>query len=575
MFSPSLIAIMFQAAAGGPTPEELARRPQPGAPAASPQVFKTLADAGRAVQALASRFSLDRMPRLPVSARSTMADDYVLKFFFPNCRRGSRTAIADHFWGRVPLNQLAIALAEFGERDADTEFIDLGTTLEFAASTETARDVCDRLIPTAHHMGGRGTPKVRTAVVDLGVDSPGRTPDDFSGYLEHAITANVDFDPHAIEVLSALVERLDFHGVIADIALYCSLVKPPTAFIGPGVFKHAGVVEMQDALDDLDKVFSGTTPALPIVVNLSMGTHVGPHNGLSPIEEFLDKMIDPSAHHYAFCSSGNDGATELAAATTVPAGRSRRLVVETAVKATAELLVEFWYDPPLAAVVDVEIELHDATGKLGPPLLLKHRSGSIGMVARGPFAGFSCESLFHAKCAGSLTCAAFALTSNAAILPHLRIECEINSSHELPVKAWVVESTGSSAHFVTGGGAPTVRAPATAGNVIGVGGVDGGGIAWARTSPGPAGYYGLTGAAPERPVMAHLVELHRGGVTTAGTSFASPRACADAAAVLADAARSARVAVLRDLVDEIFSINTHVHRNGAWDPSTGYGAVTA
>ena len=199
-------------------------------------------------------------------------------------------------WGRLPLSLLVKYFIQNYGRSPDDEYFDLGTPVYLAQAGSTSHQTCTRLFPKTADppaTNSNSPATVAAAIVDLGVSAAG-TPRDYAGKLHHVVTNNRDLSAHAEQVLSVLLERLDSNNVISQAAISCSLVVPP-ANINPtrGCFDQACSPEIHAAVQTIEPRL--TKDGLPSVVNLSIGTHVGPHNGLSPLKNIYARRSRPRA----------------------------------------------------------------------------------------------------------------------------------------------------------------------------------------------------------------------------------------------------------------------------------------
>lgn len=105
----------------------------------------------------------------------------------------------------------------------------------------------------------------------------------------------------------------------------------------------------------------------PCVVNLSLGTNGGPHDGTSLVEEGIDRLVRARPGRAVVIAASNSQGDGIHAAGTVPAGGQTELGFETRFAWNREDEVEVWY--PGNARVDVELVAPDGT--------------SFGMVAPG------------------------------------------------------------------------------------------------------------------------------------------------------------------------------------------------
>jgi hypothetical protein len=183
---------------------------------------------------------------------------------------------------RLRLDELLKHYLQNYRLDEYQEVFDLGTSLIDAAATSGlgVRDQCKEWLEKTNQQ----SPKVHICIIDRGEKSSG-SPDDFGGYLTHAETTNVKMSDHALYVLYALLERLDSIGLLSDCKIYCSLVKPPAKQIGKKCFGHSNSIEMVTALRKAQSLLSGVSD--PVLFNMSMGTHAGPHNGAKWVRKSL------------------------------------------------------------------------------------------------------------------------------------------------------------------------------------------------------------------------------------------------------------------------------------------------
>ena len=85
----------------------------------------------------------------------------------------------------------------------------------------------------------------------------------------------------------------------------------------------AGVAAV-DVVDAVAYVFAKAAAlGMPAVVNLSLGTHEGPHDGTSPVDEMLSSMEGPG--RIVVAAAGNEGADRIHARADVAAGATSEL----------------------------------------------------------------------------------------------------------------------------------------------------------------------------------------------------------------------------------------------------------
>ena len=183
-------------------------------------------------------------------------------------------------------------------------------------------------------------------------------------------------------------------------------------------------------------------------------------------------------------------------------------------------------------------------------------------------ANMTSQSLFHAKCRNNLGCIAFAISTSRKALPVLEVKFGLMSTSDVVVNAWIVvcEERPQTA-FVEGRQDGTITVPASESAVLSVAGTEVTGQLWEGSSRGPAAQYQPGMAALRVPLMAHLAAL--GGEF--GTSYSSPRACADAIRAMADPQKLHRCNNATDLIREAYGLT----RLPAWNPRTGFHKMTA
>jgi hypothetical protein len=418
---------------------------------------------------------------------------------------------------------------------------------------------------------GQQSVSVQVAVVDRGLDAPGTTPHDFNGKLAHASSTDVDISDHAMSVLSILLERLDNYGILPETEVICALVKEPASPIGRKCFKHANAVELEDVLHKLQPLLS--TGRLPVALNMSLGTHVGPHNGESPLEEFIRQLASPSSGQYFHTSAGNANMTGIASQRELTAGIPENLKLRTGPNACGEILVEFWWREPPGGSLSIEVEVFSATDS--PLWSLPLDPTYVGSALAALPAGFNnvvCESLFHAQCHNDMSCIAFALsTKQPPGLPILNIEFTLSCPVDVVVNSWIVVSEDLLSAFLEGNNEGTVSVPGSDPEVLSVAGVRSSGQLWARSSHGPVGVY-QRGTTPSTVPYVAFLASYRGDW---GTSFASPRACAATANIIRDASKRTQCTTIKDLVHEILYENLNLPSGSSlsWNPRTGFGVV--
>lgn len=534
-----------------------------------------------------SQFSSDDMPEIPVIAR--FAGQRSIPSFFgtdveseESARLGGSIVSA-----RVRLDQLLKHYLQYHGLDEQQEIFDLGTPIIPAAVTSglSFRDQCEEWLKNTD----QNSPKVHICIIDRGEKSASG-PDDFAGNLTHAETSNVKMSDHALYVLYALLERLDSFGGLSDCKIYCSLVRPPARQVGKKCFAHSNSTEMVTALRKARKLLSSVSN--PVLLNMSMGTHAGPHNGKSPLETQVQKLMAPSDRFF-FASAGNEGLKGVANRVDLGVDEQDTMLLHTGPAQKEELLIEFWWrEPPKNGDVqfDVQISEYDAgkksfVTKFGTPLGISALASASVLTRQTThkFKNVLCASLFEKKCYSGMSCAALGLSTKPGSggFPIMQVEITIRSiGNPAAVNSWLVVSDDPGTAFVEGSKSGSVTLPASDLAVVSVGGIHRSNrklIPWARASRGRASVYtDYTYTPPSQdesqraPWLASRVEL---SVTSdMGTSFASPRACADAVKVLLNPKFPNKPTTVEELVARLLTLNAPL-APADWDEREGYGQL--
>jgi hypothetical protein len=524
-----------------------------------------------------------KWPRLPLIGRSEPDSRSMLRKHLP---AGTRLAEdGDFLWGRVPLDALIRHFLAAGSVSLNTEHLDLGTPVRGAAAgagagPNLANFLNQTVSPTSAHVG--------VALVDLGETKPAGTPGvprSFGGKLRHVPYPPgtlVDLSTHAEQVLEVLLDRLSAipNGPVAAATtnmlprttVSMALVINPNPDVVRGsldCFHQHGAPEMLDAVKAIDKLLDGDN--LPAAVNVSLGTHVGPHNGGSPLEQYISGTLFKPSERFLFASAGNEGNRGISARLDLLRGEADYMELVVSEHCT-ELLVEFWWDD--AGPADLEVMAHVAGGgaSLATIVIRPGLAGTLLAPApMGKIKPMAFMTLLQSKSSGTMSCIAFALTrappAAGGQLPELRISFDLTTkSADAAVHAWVVIcDQQQETAFIHAGPEGTVSAPASDPKVVSVAGFDKGlKQMWRSSSRGPASRYS-PGSPTQSPAMAHLCHSIGLGPTPPGTSFASPRATADAAEPLADPNRRKACTEVEKLIKE-----TYGSVAPTWDPRHGF-----
>jgi hypothetical protein len=467
--------------------------------------------------------------RIPVVG--CVANHEVLKGTVRECAMTSRLdgEGSEFVCGRIPLQALSDQMIEPQNRTSDVEYLDLATAIDPCAAVvgQPVEDACRYWL---RHTAQLGTEVVRVVVVDTGDYFRGARPDDFDGHLTHLIDADIVMSPHALKVLWVLLERLERLNILHRTAIFCSLIRKPDPdnMIGLECFKHAGIVEVGEAFRALDRlVVSG---GKPLVTNLSVGTHVGPHNGESPLEQLLRLKFRVKNERYLVAAAGNDGLRGVTARREIIGNVREFLRVVAGGLDSRELLMEFWWEQAGPSTVSISVRPRFANQQpVCQPISIDANTAGAIMSAQGPYRrSFVLQSLCHAKCHGDMHCIAFGISAGPdRSLNGMYFDIELQSTVDVVINAWIVVSTDKTTAFSMGSAEGTITVPATESSVLSVAGASQDGP-WAESSRGPVGVYASLSSASssdQAPLIAHDPYAHG----EHATSFAAPKATADVA----------------------------------------------
>lgn len=142
--------------------------------------------------------------------------------------------------------------------------------------------------------------------------------------IDAGTALSIDEEGHGTHVagIAAGNGRAGVAGVDADryvgIAPEASLCVVKVDFSGPAGASAA------DVIDGVAYIFAKAAAlGMPAVVNLSLGTHEGPHDGTLPLDEMLEAMTGPG--RIIVAAAGNEGADRIHGRVDVPAGGTSEL----------------------------------------------------------------------------------------------------------------------------------------------------------------------------------------------------------------------------------------------------------
>ena len=558
MFSPSLVSMMLHSM-GPDTRFSLT-------PPSVPTRFKSITDVAASLYDVAN-LPGGEWPEIPVVGWTTRHRSELEEWFESSVVVAGGEP-ATYFWGRISLKILLRFFLQFCDRPRSQEYIDLGTPIREAGAGSVYDKKCATLLPNTPSVASA---KVGAAIVDMGENSK-TTPNDYGGKLRHVVTTGIELSDHAEQVLSVLLERLKHMGVLADTTISCALVRPSVAQINGGrsCFEQAGTTEILDAIKALLPQL--TADGCPASINLSLGTHVGPHNGESPLEGYIASTVI-AQDRFVVVAAGNEGGTGHTAKCSLTANEEDLLSVHTG-QFCEELLIEFWWDDLQTADLSIKADIWETLPgnvrrNLGAYTIDLSFAGTLSNISAGLPPYVATQSLFGAKCHNNFSCIAFAISSVApgVSLPQLQIRFTLLALRDIVVNAWiVVAEPNSQTTFVAGRQDGTIMVPASEPSVLSVAGLRSTGQMWEGSSRGPAAQYDPAAVVRANPLMAHLANLG----SDFGTSYASPRACADAAATLADPIKRPKCIDAESLLSQMYGLTTL----SQWNPRSGYHKQT-
>jgi hypothetical protein len=375
-----------------------------------------------------------------------------------------------------------------------------------------------------------------------------------------------------------LLERLAGHNMLARTTVSMALVVDPTPDAVRAkldCFHQQCAPEMLTAVQHICALLDADN--LPAVVNMSLGTHVGPHNGQSPLEEYITGTVFKPGQRFLFASAGNEGARGIGSRLELKQGKAdyMELVVHGNCK---EVLVEFWWDDATPAGVEMVAVIEGGGIQRSRVVVNPGLAGSLldlpPMGQRPPAAFLT---LLHANSRGSMSCIAFAATrpeptDGAPPLSEFRVFFDLTATWaNATVHAWIVICERDlKTRFEHAARDATVAVPASDPNVVSVAGYEPvGKQMWRQSSRGPASLYS-PGRPTQSPAMAHLCHHTIPSGVDYGTSYSSPRAAADATETLADKNRRSNCMTVQELIRE-----TYGHAPAAWDPRYRFHQQTA
>lgn len=309
----------------------------------------------------------------------------------------------------------------------------------------------------------------------------------------------------------------------------------------------------------------------PCVVNLSLGTNGGPHDGTTPVEQGMDVLLREKENRSIVIAASNSFADGIHAGGTAPAGGSADLHwMQTRDYEPAEL--EIWLPGSAQAAVELLAPDGSSVGTIEPgdsrqfgeqnQILVfianrlnepNNRDNSIGIFLAGTFEAGQWTVRLHARGTG-----------------------------DVPYQAWIERYDFAQSSFTEPhDNSSTLGSISCGRETIVVGSYD------AHKPARPISWFSSAGptrdnrqkpevSAPGQDVIAAWSRTTNQRTRKSGTSMASPAVAGLIALMYAEAARKSRklsAGSVRDLLIQ------HAQKNppaaGAWDPRFGHGRVNA
>jgi subtilisin family serine protease len=324
-------------------------------------------------------------------------------------------------------------------------------------------------------------------------------------------------------------------------------------------------------LEALVYIFQNAGTA-PCVVNVSLGTNGGPHDGTTLVEQGIDRLLIQAPDRAVCIAASNSFADGIHAAGTVPASGAHDLAWLIAPSDQTENELELWYDGDRRLSVELIRPDGQSVGTLAP--------GQSGTASQnGQVVLFAANRLGDPN-NGDNTIGLFL----SPIVPPGRWLLRLTSADgtEVPFHAWAErDDTGQSTFDQPLDNTRTIGSISCGRKSIVVGSYD------AHKPATPLSWFSSAGptrdgrekpevSAPGHDVVAAAALSKTGTTCKSGTSMASPAVTGCVALLLAEAAARSRSLS----IDEIRGIVVDTARStppaaGAWHDRYGAGRVTA
>lgn len=324
-------------------------------------------------------------------------------------------------------------------------------------------------------------------------------------------------------------------------------------------------------LEALAFVFE-TAATRPCVVNVSLGTNGGPHDGTTLVEQGIDRLLRQAPNRAVVIAASNSFADGIHAAGTVPKTGGHALGWIVAPGDATDNELEIWYPGGSSLSVELVDPAGKSLGVVGPG-----QSGTVS--SRGRPVVFVANRLKDPNNGDNMIGVFLAPSSKAGTWT---VRLRAVTSKPVPFHAWIERDDAGQSTF----GEPldnthTIGSISCGHDTIVVGSYD------AHKATKPLSWFSSAGPTrdgrhkPEVSAPGHNVRAAASGTvdgTTrmSGTSMASPAVTGTVALVLAEA-RARKISLT---IDEVRALVIGAARRTpppgtAWDPRYGFGRISA
>ncbi|HEV7913644.1 MAG TPA: S8 family serine peptidase [Albitalea sp.] len=309
----------------------------------------------------------------------------------------------------------------------------------------------------------------------------------------------------------------------------------------------------------------------PCVVNMSLGTNGGPHDGSTLVEQGIDRLVRAAPNRAVVISASNSFADGIHAQGNVPAGAPFDLQVRTLPGQSTEDEVEIWY--PGAHRLSVELIAPDGSSVgvvgAGDSAAIERVPGQppVGVIANRLDDPNNHDNVINVWLAGSMPKGIWSLRLVGGPVP-------------VPFHAWIERNDSAQASFATArDDSHTLGSISCGHESIVVASYD------AHKASLPTSFFSSAGptrdgrqkpelAAPGHAVVAARSKSKTGTTTMSGTSMASPAVAGLVALVLAEAHARGKPLSSAQIRDVLIKSARLKPPAAAWDARLGFGRIS-